>query len=516
MGSTHLGCTQVPSGGEFGAVISPSEREMAHAARLLTAARPSETVAATPPALALGVILSAQLLVVLNVSIVNVALPSIQGDLDLSAIATQWLVTAYTMSFGGLLIVGGRAGDLLGRRRLFLSGLTFFSIASLVGATSRSAGMLVATRAVQGVGAAVIAPTALALLATTFPEGAARNRAIGMYGATASVGFVAGLLVGGVLVSGIGWRAVFWVNVPIGIAAAMLGWTSLPADRRERRRGVPDVVGAVLLTLATATIAYIPVAGSTDGWHSIRFIGGASLAAILLVVYALWELSHGNSLMHLGTPRLPTLGAANVVTLLFGAWNAGEVLIIALYRQRILGYSALGAGLASLPQALAGLIAGLLGAWLADRFGNRILLLATTAMSAIGQGVLAAVIGSGDHFLTGAALFAVGFGTGGTAFAATVAGCGCVAELEQGFVGGLINSSRQIGAALGVAALVDVATSVTALHLPDETALAMGYRAAIVFAAGLATAAFFVSVAFIPSDRPLRPPTRVPRSGTPE
>ena len=502
MGSPHLGCTHVPSVGELEAVVSPPERDMARPARSLTAARPSETVTATPPALALGAILCAQLLVVQNVSIVNVALPSIQSDLDLSAIGTQWLVTAYTMSFGGLLIIGGRATELLGRRRLFLSGLTFFSIASLVGATSHSAGMLVATRAAQGVGAAVIAPTALALLATTFPEGAARNRAIGMYGATASLGFVTGLFVGGVLVSGLGWRAVLWVNVPIGIAAAMLGWTTLPADRRERRRGVRDVVGAALLTLATATIAYIPVAGSTDGWHSTRFIGGASLAVVVFVAYALWELRHCNPLRHLGTPRLPTLGAANVVILLFGAWNAGEVLIIALYRQRILGYSPLGAGVASLPQALAGLIAGLLGAWLADRFGNRILLLATTGVSAIGQGVLAAVIGSGDQVLTGAALFAVGFGTGGTAFAATVAGCGCVAELEQGLVGGLINSSRQIGSALGVAALVDVATSVTAHHLPDEAALAMGYRAAIVFAAGLATAAFLVCLAFIPSGRP--------------
>ena len=483
-----------------------------HELELPTATRAGETAAATPPALALGVILSAQLLVVLNISIVNVALPSIQGDLDLSASGTQWLVTAYAVTFGGLLMVGGRAGDLLGRRRLFLAGLTVFSIASLVGATSRSAGMLVAARAAQGVGAAVIAPTGLAVLATTFPEGAARNRAIGLYGATASVGLVTGLLVSGVLVSGIGWRGVFWGNVPIGISASVLGWTSLPADRRERRRGLPDVVGAVLVTLATATIAYLPVAASTQGRHSIGFIGGASLAVILLVAFAVWELRHGNPLMHLGILRLPALGAANVVTFLFGAWNAGEVLIIALYRQHILGYSPLGAGLASLPQALAGLIAGLLGAWLADRFGTRALLLAATATSAVGHGVLSAVIGSGDQVLTGAALFAVGFGTGGTAFAATVAGCGCAPEVEQGLASGLINSSRQIGSALGVAALMDVATSVTAHHVPGAAALATGYRAALVLAAGLATAAFFVSAAFIPTDRPRRASTRVPLS----
>jgi MFS family permease len=271
------------------------------------------------------------------------------------------------------------------------------------------------------------------------------------------------------------------------------------------------VVGAVLVTLAMATIACAPVA-SIQGWHSSRFIGGTSLAVILLLAFVAWELRQVNPLMRLGILRMPALGAANVVTFLFGAWNAGDALIIALYRQRVLGYSALEAGLASLPQALAGLIAGLLGAWLADRFGNRVLLLATTAMSAIGHGVLAAVIVSGDHALTGAALFVIALGTGGTAFAATVAGCGCVAQLERGLAGGLINSSRQIGSALGVAALVDVATSVTAHHLPDPAALAIGYRAAFVVATGLAMAAFLVSVAFIPTDRPRRSPARVPPS----
>jgi len=319
------------------------------AAKVVDRGRMSEDAAASPSALALAVILSAQLLVVLDFSIVNAALPSIQGDLGFSASGTQWVVTAYAIAFGGLLMVGGRAGDALGHRRLFLSGLTAFSIASLVGGISRSAGMVVVARAAQGVGAAVIAPTALALLATTVPEGPARNRAIGMYGTMAAVGFVAGVLLGGALVTGIGWRAVFWVNVPIGIAATVLGWTSLPADRGERRRGFPDVIGAVLVTLATATLTYVPVAGSIEGWRSVRFIGGASLAVILLAAFAVWELRHANPLVRLGIFRLPALWAANVVTFLFGAWNGGEVLILTLYRQRILGYSSLGAGLASLP-----------------------------------------------------------------------------------------------------------------------------------------------------------------------
>src|SRR5262249_35823431 len=159
-------------------------------------------------------------------------------------------------------------------------------------------------------------PTALALLATTFPDGAARNRAIGMYGATASVGFVTGLFVGGVLVSGIGWRAVFWADVAIGIAGVVLGWTSLPRDRGEGRRGVPDVVGAVLVTCATATIACTPVAAISEGFDSLRFVGGASLAVILLVALAVWEPRHQNPLVDPGLLRMPALGAANVVTLL--------------------------------------------------------------------------------------------------------------------------------------------------------------------------------------------------------
>jgi EmrB/QacA subfamily drug resistance transporter len=445
-------------------------------------------------------ILSAQLLVVLNVSIVNVALPSIKRDLDLSAADSQWLVSAYAIAFGGLLMVGGRVGDLVGRRRVFLTGLAVFSIASLLGGASRSAAVLVAARAVEGVGAAVIAPTALAVLATSFPERSARERAIGMYGATASIGLVSALLVGGALVSGIGWRAVFWANAAMGIAAIVLGCTSLPADRGRRRQAVPDVIGAVLVTLATATIAYMAIAASTDGWHAIRLTGGGSLAVVVLVAFAIWELCHGNSLVYLGVLRRPTFAAANLVMFLFGAWNAGDVLIIALYRQHILGYSPLGAGLASLPQAVAGVIAGLLGGWLSDRFGTRALLLATTSMAAVGHAVLSAVLASGDNVVMSAALFAVGFGTGGTAFAATIAGCGCVAALEQGLASGLINASRHIGSALGVAALMAVATSATAHPAAGGAPLDMGYGAALLLAAGLATAAFVVSLAVIPSD----------------
>jgi MFS family permease len=339
--------------------------------RLLTVTPTSEDAAAGPLALTLVVILSAQLLVVLNLSIVNVALPSIQGDLGFSASGAQWVVNAYAITFGGLLMVGGRAGVLLGRRRLFLTGLAALSIASLVAGISRSAGMLVAARAAQGVGAALIAPTALAVLATTFPEGRARNRAIGIYGATASIGFIAGLLLGGVLVTGIEWRAVFWVNVPIGLAATLLGWISLPADRAERRQGSrPDRCSARHVGHGDDCVH------ARGGEHRRLDFDPvhrrASLAVILLVAFATWELRHGNPLMRLGVFRSPALGAANVVTFLFGRGTRVKCSSWPPIGSASSGIHLLGAGLASLPQALAGLTAGLIRV-LIDRFGTKAL-----------------------------------------------------------------------------------------------------------------------------------------------
>ncbi len=442
-------------------------------------------------------------MVVLDFSIVNVALPSIQRELGFSPSSEQWVVTAYAIAFGGLLILVGRAGDVLGPRRIFLGGLIAFSIASLVGGFASSGGMLLAARAAQGVGAALIAPTALALLTTAFAEGPARNRAIGLYGATASIGFVAGLLLGGALVTGVGWRAVLWVNVPIGIAAVALGRTYLPADQHGRSRGPLDVLGAVLVTSATAMLAYLPVAGSTRGWSSSSFVGGGLLAAVLLGAFVVWELRHANPLVRLAIFRLRTLSAANAVMMLFGAWNAGEVLVLALYLQSVLGYSPLEAGLASVPQGLAGLAAGLAGARLVDRIGIKALLLATTATAVTGLLLLSRVATHDGYLLVGVSLLAIGLGNAGTSFAATVAGSTGVADREEGLAGGLINSSRQIGSALGVAVLLDVAMSVAAHPpVPAATALAMGCRTALVVAAGLAAAAFILSAALIPRHAP--------------
>lgn len=450
--------------------------------------------------LALTVILSAQLMVMLDFTIVNVALPSIRRDLGFSASGVDWVVTAYAITFGGLLILAGRIGDVVGRRRLFLVGLGFFSAASLVGGFSTSGAMLVGARAAQGVGAAAIAPTALALLTTTFAEGAARNRVLGWYGATASVGFVAGLALGGFLVTSVTWRAVFWVNVPIGIVAAVAGRTSLPPDGRGRFSGRPDVLGAVLVTSAMAALVYLPVAGSTGGWGSPRTLGVGLLAAALLSSFVRWERRRPDPLVRLGILRRRTLTAANVVTVLFGAWNAGEVLVLVLYLQGVLGYSPLRAGVASVPQGLAGLAAGITGARLADRFGIKPVLLVSTALAAVGHLVLSRVGAQGDY-LIGVALVVIGFGNGATGVAATLAATARVVDAEQGLAGGLVNSSRQIGSALGVATLVSLATTVDLhRHGPAAAALSAGYRVAFLAAAGFAAVAFAVSAAFIEAD----------------
>jgi len=464
-------------------------------------ARKLPAVGRSPSALALLVVLSAQLMVVLDFSIVNVALPSIQRELAFSATGLEWVVTAYAITFGGLLILGGRAGDLFGRRRLFLAGLLAFAAASLLGGFASSAGMLVAARTAQGVGAAVIAPTALALLTTTFAEGPARNRALGLYGATGSVGFVAGLVLGGALVTGVGWRAVFWVNVPIAIAAALLGWRSLPLDRHTLHTGRLDLVGAILVTFAMAALVYLPSALSTDGRGSLSALAVVLVAVVLLAALVVWELHQPVPLVRFGIFRLRTVTAANAVTLFFGAWNGGEVLVLALYLQRVLGYSPLLAGIASVPQGLAGLLAGLWGARLADRFGVKPVLLATTALAVVGHLLLSRVGTQGEYLLVATALLAIGFGNGGTAFAATVAGSAGVSDTEQGFVGGLLNSSRQIGSGLGVAILTAVATSVTAIHHgPLAAALTAGYRDALVTAALFAAAAFVVAAVFVDRD----------------
>jgi MFS family permease len=421
-------------------------------------------------------------MVVLDFSIVNVALPSIERELHMPADAVQWVVTGYAISFGGLLILGGRAADLLGRRRMFVAGLVAFSLASLAGGLAQDPVLLIAARVVQGAGAAIVAPAALSLITTGFPEGPERTRAIGLYGAVSSVGFVAGQVLGGVLVQFTSWRAVFLVNVPVGLIAAALApailgpvktaaktaaktatktaaktVTAKTAGSRVRRL---DLRGALLITSAVTLIVFAVSQGVVLGWTSPLVIAAVVIAAAATAAFAKAETRHPEPLIRLSLLHRKGLREGTTLTFLLGLWNGGEMLVLSLYLQQVLHESPLFTGLVIAPQGVVGFIMGMLGPRLAGRIGIRRLLVVTAAAAAIGFLVLTHLPATGYSPI----LFVVtliGFGTAGTAMGSTVIASRGMADADQGLVGGMINTSRQIGAAVGAALLPAVAVGVS-------------------------------------------------------
>ncbi len=411
--------------------------------------RPAGTAPRSRAALAL--ILTAAFVVVLDFSIVNVALASIERELHASSAGAQWVITAYAVTFGGLLVFGGRLGDLWGRRRMFVAGLVTFSLASLAGGLATGIDVLVVARALQGAGAAIVAPAALSLVTTSIPEGPARTRALGLYGATAAVGFAAGLVLGGVLVQLFDWRAVLWVNVPIGLVAAALAPRLLPRDRSEGGAARLDVAGAVLVTGAIAALVEGISQGAVGGWLSASALAGFGLALVLGVAFVAVELHTPAPLVRLGILRQRRLRTANVVTLLLGAWSAAELLTVPLYFQLVLHYSPLVTGLAMVPQGIVGFLGATRGASLLRRVGTRTFLVGSAVAAGIGLGVLGVSLAARDYPFLFAGLAFAGYGTATGAFAATVAATREVADGEQGLASGLVNMSRQVGAAIGVA-----------------------------------------------------------------
>ena len=425
-------------------------------------------------------------MVVLDFSIVNVALPSIERELHMPPAAVQWVVTGYAISFGGLLILGGRAADLLGRRRMFVAGLIAFSLASLAGGLAQDPVLLIAARVAQGAGAAIVAPAALSLITTGFPEGPERTRAIGLYGSVASVGFVAGQVLGGVLVQFTSWRAVFLVNVPVGLIAAALspailgpvkdtvkntvkaGATTTAAAKvssaRTRLRRLDlrrlDLRGALLITIAVTLIVFAVSQGVVLGWTSPLVIAAAVIAVLAAAGFVKAESRHPEPLIRLSLLHRPGLREGTTLTFLLGLWNGGEMLVLSLYLQQVLHESPLFTGLVIAPQGVVGFAMGMLGPRLAGRIGIKRLLVVTAAATAIGFGVLTHLPATGYSPV----LFVVtliGFGTAGTAMGSTVLASRGMADADQGLVGGMINTSRQIGAAVGAALLPAVAQGVS-------------------------------------------------------
>ena len=469
-----------------------------------TEPEPQTAPAQTRHPLQLALILVAAFMVVLDFSIVNVALPSIERELHMPPDAVQWIVTGYAISFGGLLILGGRAADLLGRRRMFIAGLIAFSLASLAGGLAQDPVLLIAARVIQGAGAAVVAPAALSLITTGFPEGAERTRAIGLYGAIASVGFVSGQVLGGVLVQFTSWRAVFLVNVPVGLIAAAVAPAILGAAKAGRTATRPkhrlDIRGALLITTAVALLVFAVSQGAISGWTSPLVIAAAIIAAAAAAVFVKAETRHPEPLIRPALLHRSALRNASTLAFLMGLWNGGEMLVLSLYLQQVLHESPLFTGLVIAPQGVVGFTMGMLGPRLAARMGVKRLLVLTAATTAVGFAVLTHLPADGYSPV----LFVVtliGFGTAGTALGSTVLASRGMPDSDQGLVGGMINTSRQIGAAVGAALLPAVAEGVSGgigvsgdraamftAALAALTATAIAWRAAHPFSARARTA----------------------------
>jgi EmrB/QacA subfamily drug resistance transporter len=412
--------------------------------------------------LALALLSAAQFVVVLDVSIVNVALPSVGEALDFSQENLAWVVNAYVLTFGGFLLLGGRLADILGRRRVFIGGLLLVAAASLAAGFAANEGQLIAARAAQGLGAAIIAPAALSMVTTTFRDGAERNKALGVWGAVAGVGGAAGVLLGGVLTDGLGWEWVLWVNVPVAFAAAALAPTLLAESRSESATRHFDTAGAVSVTAGLSVLVYALVEAGEAGGDSKQTLGLLALSAGLIGAFIAIELRSAAPLVPFGIFRLLTLTGANVVRVLVAASLFSMFFFLTLYMQQVLGYSPIEAGLSYLPLALTMIVASAIASRLVTRVGFKPVLAAGMVMisGALGWFSQVSVGGGFVADILGPSLVAAA-GLGFAFVTTTIAAVSGVEEREAGLASGLINTSQQIGGALGLAVLATIATSRT-------------------------------------------------------
>ncbi|TML28859.1 MAG: DHA2 family efflux MFS transporter permease subunit [Actinobacteria bacterium] len=447
---------------------------------------------------ALALLSTVQFMVVLDIAIVNVALPSIQTDLGFSQENLQWVISAYALVFGGFLLLGGRAADLLGRRRIFLIGIVVFTISSLLAGLAWSEASLIGARAFQGLGAAVITPAALSILSTTFTEGRERNIALGVWGAVGGFGAAAGVLMGGILTSALSWSWIFFVNVPVGIAAFLLTPVLLRESRDASVKSF-DALGAVLVTAGLSSFVYAITQAGTNGWTSAKTLSFFAAATVLLVGFVAWELRHSEPLMRIGILRIKTVTGANVAGFILGTATFSLFLMLTLYMQDVLGYSPMRTGLAYLAVAGTAIFTSAIAAQLVTRIGVKPALL--IGMVSLTAGLLyftqVSVDGSylGD-LLPGFLLIAVGLGFSFVPI--SIAALAGIEPHEAGLASGLINTTQQIGGAVGIAALSTIATTRTTDALAGgatkSSALVTGFHGA--FWAGVIIAAVGVVAAF--------------------
>jgi EmrB/QacA subfamily drug resistance transporter len=478
-------------------------------------ASPSTTAAAAtldPPDnrrwIALAVIVVAQFMVVLDVAIVNVALPSIKTDLHFSEQNLQWVITAYSILFGGVLLLGGRLADILGRRRLFIAGIALFTVSSLLDGLAWSEGSLIAFRALQGLGAALVSPAALSILTTMFAEGRERNRALGIWGAVSGSGAAAGVLLGGALTSAFSWSWIFFVNVPVGVAVLVVS----PLLLRESKADLPDrhfdVSGAAAITGGLMLLVYALTRATTHGWGSGSTIALIGASGALIASFLVIELRSRAPLLPLGIFRLRTLSGSNVTALLLSASLFAQFFLLTLYMQQVLHYSAIKTGVAYVGITLTIIAFSVVSQALATRIGVRPLLPLGMVLAAVGLLLYTQLPVDGHYFWDLFPAFIIG-GVGlAVAFVPmSIGALTGVRPREAGVASGLINTSQQIGGAIGVAVASTIAATYTSHYVqahPGSTAvsgaaLTHGFRIAFWVLAGIAVAGAAIAALLVES-----------------
>jgi EmrB/QacA subfamily drug resistance transporter len=451
---------------------------------------------------ALILVCAAIFVVVLDIAIVNVALPSIGSDLNFANKNLQWVITAYTLTYGGFLLLGGRAADLLGRRIVFMGGLALFTTASLVCGLSTSSGMLIGARAVQGLGAAVVTPAALSIVSTTFTEGSERNKALGAWGGVAGSGAAAGVLFGGVLTKYLGWEWIFWVNVPVGVAVLVLTPIYVRESRREEIVHEYDPLGAILVTAGLVSLVYAISQAPDEGWASFQTIGVLVLSGALLVGFVIWEARERAPLMPLSIFRIRLLSAANFVSLLQTGGIFGSFLLLTFYMQDVLQLSVLQTGFAFLATAGTAVAAAGPAQMLSTRVGVKPVMVTGLSLMVAGMLWYTQVSPGGSYFVDlMPGFFAVGIGLPFSYIPLTIAALAGVEDEDAGLASGLLTTSQQVGGAIGVAILSTVAfTHARTLGergTDQREALTSGFSWGFWVGVGIWTAALLSSIVLI-------------------
>ncbi|MGN9913980.1 MFS transporter [Phytohabitans sp. LJ34] len=448
---------------------------------------------------ALALLGIAFLMIILDGTIVLTAVPSMKQDLRLSTGGVQWVITAYALTFGGLMLFGGRLADLLGRRRVFMVGMVLFVAASLLCGLAWSGGVLVGARALQGMAAAVLAPSALAIVMTTFPEGPERNTALGVWGGLGGIGATAGLLVGGSVTSGLGWEWIFFINVPVGLVALALSPVLLRESSDRRRPRAYDPGGAFTITAALTLVVYAVVKAPSTGWTDLRTIGMLFTAAALAALFVLIESRSAAPLLPLRIFRSRTVVGGNVAIFAVGMAVDGALFILTLYAQQVLGYSAVQFGLMTAVMTGMAIVGALTGQAVVTRIGLRPVMLAGMLLVGGGCLLLTQISAEGsyvDDLL--AAMLVFGPGLGAAFVAAQIAALTGVHEQESGLASGLVDTAFNIGAALGIAIASTVAVSRTEELLARENAAApTGSALTEGFQVAFAVTAVFVLIGLV-------------------